>query len=125
MDDAADGLVHLMKVSSSLEQVYVGSGGDVTIYELAQIVAKIVGFEGEIVTDTSRPDGTPRKLMSADKLKALGWRPQTSLAESLLRNLSVVAGERGLKAGGRNQVSGARRAISPIFRWRYFCRNAA
>ena len=78
-DDCADACVHLMKTYSDFEHVNVGSGEDVTILELAQLVCEVVGFGGSIVTDTSKPDGTPRKLMSADKLRAMGWKPSIAL----------------------------------------------
>jgi GDP-L-fucose synthase len=79
VDDCADALVHLMKTYSGDEHVNVGSGEDVTILELAQTVAQVVGFAGQIVTDPSKPDGTPRKLMAAGKLRAQGWTPKISL----------------------------------------------
>ncbi len=79
VDDCADALVHLLQVYSDMEHVNVGSGDDVTILELAELVAQVVGFEGRIVTDPSKPDGTPRKLMSGASLAALGWKPTTPL----------------------------------------------
>jgi GDP-L-fucose synthase len=82
-DDCADACVHLMKTYSDFEHVNVGSGEDVTILELAQLVCEVVGFEGTIVTDTSKPDGTPRKLMSADKLRAMGWTPRIALRDGV------------------------------------------
>ncbi len=82
-DDAADAMVHLMKVYSGESHVNVGSGSDLTIYELAKIIAEVVGFEGEIVKDPRKPDGTPRKLMAADKIKALGWQPKIDLSKGL------------------------------------------
>ena len=82
-DDCADACVHLMKTYSDFEHVNVGSGDDVTILELAQLVCDVVGFEGEIVTDTTKPDGTPRKLMSADKLRAMGWTPSIELRDGI------------------------------------------
>ena len=82
-DDCADALVHLMKVYSDFEHVNVGSGDDVTIRELLEQVCRTVGFEGEIVQDLTKPDGTPRKLMSADKLRALGWQPSISLEDGV------------------------------------------
>jgi GDP-L-fucose synthase len=78
-DDCADACVFLMKTYSDFEHVNVGSGEDVTILELAQLVCEVVGFEGKIVTDTSKPDGTPRKLMSANKLRSMGWSPSIEL----------------------------------------------
>lgn len=83
VDDCADALVHLMKTYSGPEHVNVGSGDDIAIKDLAQLVADIVGFRGLILHDTTKPDGTPRKLMSADKLKAEGWRPKISLGDGI------------------------------------------
>lgn len=83
VDDCADALVHLMKVYSDHEHVNVGSGEDLRIEELARLVMKVVGFDGELKKDTSKPDGTPRKLMSAEKIHALGWKPSISLEEGL------------------------------------------
>ena len=82
-DDCADALVFLMKTYSASEHINVGSGEDLTILELAQTVAEVVGFSGEIVTDPSMPDGTPRKLMSADRLRAMGWEPRIGLREGI------------------------------------------
>jgi GDP-L-fucose synthase len=83
VDDCADALVHLLKVYSDAQHVNVGSGEDLTIRELAELVMKAVGFSGELMFDTSKPDGTPRKLMSADKIRALGWRPRIPLDEGV------------------------------------------
>ena len=83
VDDCADALVMLMRNYSEAEHINVGSGSDLSIIELARLVAKAVGFAGEIVTDPSKPDGTPRKLMSADRLAAMGWRPQISLEDGI------------------------------------------
>jgi GDP-L-fucose synthase len=79
VDDCADALVLLLKNYSGEEHVNVGSGEDLSILDLAHLVCEVVGFEGKIVTDTSKPDGTPRKLMSGSKLKALGWTPKIGL----------------------------------------------
>jgi len=83
VDDLADALVHVLRHYSAAEHINIGSGSDVTIAELAQLVADAVGFGGELVFDTSRPDGTPRKLMDSGRLTALGWRPRIGLAEGL------------------------------------------
>jgi GDP-L-fucose synthase len=83
VDDCADALVHLLKVYSGAEHVNVGSGKDLPIAELARAVCEVVGFNGEIVCDTSKPDGMPRKLMSGAKLQALGWRSAIPLKEGL------------------------------------------
>ena len=82
-DDCADAIVHLAKHYSDAQHVNVGSGTDVTILELAELVCDVVGFTGQIVRDTSKPDGTPRKLMSGDKLAGLGWTPSIPLREGV------------------------------------------
>lgn len=82
-DDCADALVHLMKVHSSPDHVNVGSGEDLPIEDLARLVMEVVGFEGELTKDTTKPDGTPRKLMSADRIRSLGWKPTISLRDGL------------------------------------------
>ena len=82
-DDCADALVFLLKTYSGDEHVNVGSGTDISILDLTKLVCKVVGFEGEIIHDLSKPDGTPRKLMSADKLSAMGWTPKISLEDGI------------------------------------------
>ena len=81
--DAAGAMVRLLESYSGDSQVNVGSGSDVTITELAKMVMEVVGFEGELVHDTARPDGTPRKLMDVTRLKNMGWSPHYSLREGL------------------------------------------
>ncbi|MEK1898013.1 MAG: GDP-L-fucose synthase [Rhizobium sp.] len=83
VDDCADACVHLMKTYSAESHVNVGSGEDISILELAGLVAGAVGFEGEITRDLTKPDGTPRKLMSSDKLRALGWSPKIGMKEGI------------------------------------------
>lgn len=83
VDDCADALVFLLKNYSEHEHVNVGSGEDITILDLVKLICRIVGFEGEIVHDLSKPDGTPRKLMSADKLRAMGWEPKIPLEDGI------------------------------------------
>jgi GDP-L-fucose synthase len=83
VDDGADALVWLMTRYSGDLHVNVGSGEDLTVRALAELVCEVVGFTGEIVSDPSRPDGTPHKLMSGDRLKALGWRPKIGLREGI------------------------------------------
>jgi GDP-L-fucose synthase len=83
VDDCADALVHIMKSYSEEEHVNVGSGEDLSIWDLAHLVKDVVGFRGNIVRDLSKPDGTPRKLMSSAKLRALGWMPAIALKEGL------------------------------------------
>jgi len=83
VDDCADALVFLMENYSDAGHINVGSGQDQTIDELARLVMKVVGFSGQLTHDTSRPDGTPRKLMSNAKLAAMGWSPRISLEAGL------------------------------------------
>ena len=83
VDDCADALVHIMQNYSADEHINVGSGTDVAIDQLARIVADVVGFEGDIVHDHDKPDGTPRKLLSSARLDALGWRPRIGLREGI------------------------------------------
>ncbi|MCP1738893.1 MULTISPECIES: GDP-L-fucose synthase [Bradyrhizobium] len=85
VDDMADACVHLMKTYSSAELVNIGTGEDITIAEFARVVADIVGYGGEISFDTSRPDGTPRKLLDVSRLAKLGWRATTSLEDGVRR----------------------------------------
>jgi len=83
VDDAADALVHLLKTYSGAEHVNVGSGVDLPIIDLARTVARVVGFTGRIETDPTKPDGTPRKLMDASRLRAMGWSPHHDLESGL------------------------------------------
>ncbi len=83
VDDCADACVHLMKVYTDYEHVNVGSGEDITILELTRLVCDVVGFSGEIAHDLAKPDGTPRKLMSGDKIRGLGWTPRIGLREGV------------------------------------------
>ena len=85
VDDMADACVHLMKTYSQAELINIGTGEDITIAEFARVVADIVGYRGEISFDTSRPDGTPRKLLDVSRIAKLGWRSETSLQEGLKR----------------------------------------
>lgn len=85
VDDCADACVYLMRNYSGEEHVNVGSGLDVTINELTRIVMDTLGYDGPIVHDTSKPDGTPRKLMDVSKLADLGWRATTPLSEGIRR----------------------------------------
>src|SRR5690606_18568219 len=82
-DDCADALVFLLKHYSEAEHINVGSGGDRSILALARRVCSVVGFGGETRHARDKPDGTPRKLMSADKLRAKGWKPRSGLEEGI------------------------------------------
>jgi GDP-L-fucose synthase len=83
VDDLADACVHLMRTGYDGPLVNIGCGEDVTIRELAQTVMDVVGFEGRIVFDASKPDGTPRKLLDVSRLNALGWRAATALRQGI------------------------------------------
>jgi GDP-L-fucose synthase len=84
-DDCADGLVFLLKNYSGHEHVNMGSGSDIMISKLVDLVCSVVGFEGQVIYDRSKPDGTMRKLMDAKKLRTMGWSPVIEL-ESGIRN---------------------------------------
>ncbi len=83
VDDLADACVFLMNHYSGNETVNVGTGKELTIKSLTELTAKVVGYEGEILWDTSKPDGTPRKLLDVSKLEKLGWKYQTELEEGI------------------------------------------
>lgn len=83
VDDCADALVFLAQRHSGEGHVNVGVGEDISIRELVQLVADIVGFRGSIRPDPTRPEGAPRKLLSVDKLKALGWKPRITLRDGI------------------------------------------
>lgn len=83
VDDMASACLHLLEHYDGPSQVNVGTGTDVTIRELATLVAAAVGYEGSFEWDTSKPDGTPRKLLDVSKLKQAGWAPQISLEEGI------------------------------------------
>jgi len=79
VDDLADALVHLMNHYSDEIHINIGTGEDLSIHELALIIKTVIGYKGNIVYDTSKPDGTPRKLLNVDRLHQNGWKHQTSL----------------------------------------------
>ena len=83
VDDLADACVFLMQHYSGNETVNLGTGRELTIAELAGLVKKVVGYEGRVCYDTSKPDGTPRKLLDVSKLNRLGWHYKTELAEGI------------------------------------------
>ncbi len=83
VDDLASALVHLLSIANPPDWVNVGSGVDLSILSLAQLIAKAIGFQGEILTDPSKPDGTPKKLTDISLLRSLGWTPKISLEEGI------------------------------------------
>lgn len=89
-DDLAEACVYLMNNYNEPGLVNIGVGEDVSILDLARLVKEIVGFEGEILTDKTKPDGTPRKLMDVTKLNAMGWKASTSLKEGIQKVYNEV-----------------------------------
>lgn len=83
VDDCADGIVHLLTTYDGEEHVNLGSGTDLSIAALMQIICEVVGFTGTIRKDLTMPDGTPRKLMSGDKIRSLGWQPKIALRDGI------------------------------------------
>lgn len=83
VDDCAAGIVFLLKNYSDMEHVNLGTGEDVTIIELAETIKKVVGFDGGLTFDASKPDGTPRKLLDVSKINQLGWRHRHNLEAGL------------------------------------------
>lgn len=83
VDDLADACIFLMNNYSGFDHVNAGTGTDISIKELAELIAQVVGYEGKIVWDTSKPDGTPRKLLDVSKISLMGWKHKTELAAGL------------------------------------------
>jgi GDP-L-fucose synthase len=83
VDDLAAAVVHLGNGYNSPEHLNIGTGEDLTIKELAELVAELAGFNGEIAWDSSKPDGTPRKVLDVSKAKSLGWAPKISLRDGI------------------------------------------
>jgi GDP-L-fucose synthase len=88
VDDLASAVVHLGNSYNSPEHLNIGTGEDLTIKELAQLVAELAGFKGEIAWDSSKPDGTPRKVLDVSKAKSLGWSPKISLRDGIASTIS-------------------------------------
>lgn len=84
-DDCADALIHLLKSYSGESHVNVGTGEEVSIRALAETMCEVVGFDGELVFDASKPDGTPRKLMDSSLLRGMGWSPKVQLKQGIAR----------------------------------------
>ena len=82
-DDVASAVVHVLGAYDEPEPINIGTGADVTIAGLAALIADVVGFTGEVVWDTSKPDGTPRKLLDVSRLRTLGWEPQVGLRDGI------------------------------------------
>ncbi len=93
VDDLADALVHLLELDDPPDWVNVGTGSDVTIAELAQLVAEVVGYRGRIVFDPNKPDGTPVKRTNIDLIQSTGWRPKTDLRTGVERTYQAFLNE--------------------------------
>ena len=92
VEDLADAILFLMEninandlYEKDISHINIGSGKDITINDLAKLIAEIVGFEGQIIHDTAKPDGTPRKLMDVSRINHLGWKYKTELREGLVK----------------------------------------
>lgn len=97
-DDCADALVFLLKNYEGDNPVNVGYGEDISILELAETVKRVVEYKGKIITDLSKPDGTPRKLMSADTLRQMGWQPKTKLEDGIAQTYNWFLKSKNLRA---------------------------
>jgi GDP-L-fucose synthase len=83
VDDLADAVVYLLRGYDAEEIVNVGCGEDITIKELAELVMSVIGYGGRLIFDSTKPDGTPRKLLDVSRLEGLGWRPKISLRSGI------------------------------------------
>jgi len=97
VDDCADAIVFLLGLDDPPDVVNIGTGTEVTIRELAETVQEVVGYAGQLVFDTSKPDGTPRKLCDSSKLRSLGWASEVSLRDGLEKTYACFLEE--LSAG--------------------------
>jgi len=95
-DDLADACVFLLKNYDSPELINIGSGTDVTIRELAELVCEILGYDGTLAFDPTKPDGTPRKLMDSSRLFSLGWKPKIPLRKGIAQAHAWFLAERRL-----------------------------
>lgn len=107
VEDLAEALYVLMQSYESHETVNVGTGEDITIAELAETMKRVVGFEGRVVFDATKPDGTPRKLLDVTRISELGWRPAWSLTDGLRETY------RWMTTSGRVEFPQAERTASP------------
>ncbi len=89
-DDLAEACYFLMKNYDEPGLINIGTGEDISILDLAKLIKKIIGFEGEIITDISKPDGTPRKLMDVSKINSLGWKAKIGLEEGIIKVIEEI-----------------------------------
>lgn len=106
VDDMADACIHVINNYNSSEIINIGVGKDLTIKELADKIKDVVGFTGKIVWDSTKPDGTPRKLLDSSKLFALGWRPKTLLDEGLKKEYEYFKKEFSILLDNKLYVNG-------------------
>lgn len=97
VDDCADACIHLMQHYSGELAINVGSGEEISIFDLTRLVMDVIGYPGEVVTDPTKPDGTPRKLLDSSRLQALGWAPSITLREGIAKAYAAF-----LRGEGRN-----------------------
>jgi GDP-L-fucose synthase len=98
VDELADACAFLLRQDNPPDLINIGTGTDVTIRELTELVAQVIGFKGRITWDATKPDGTPRKLMDVSRLKALGWTARIGLREGVEKTYAAFLAE---KASGR------------------------
>ena len=110
MDDLADACLFLMRHYDSGEIVNIGAGKDLTIAELAALIAAVVGYSGELTFDPAKPDGTPRKLLDLSRLVALGWAPRISLRDGIAMTYRWFLDADGGKTRGTGSSQPARAA---------------
>jgi GDP-L-fucose synthase len=104
VDDLADASLFLLERYSDEPHINVGSGEEVTILELARLVAETVGYDGELVFDPTKPDGTPRKLLDTSRLSELGWTPRIGLRDGLARSYAAFLAGAGRRTSSPRQV---------------------
>ncbi len=100
VDDCADACIHLLEHHSGAAHVNVGAGGDISIAELARLIAEVVGFKGEMRYDPARPDGAPRRRLDGRVLEGLGWRPRIPLRQGLEETWRWFRAAEGRRRGG-------------------------
>ena len=97
VDDCADACIHLMEHYSGEMAINVGSGEEISILDLTRLIMDVIGYQGEVVNDLTKPDGTPRKLLDSSRLESLGWTPRTALREGITKAYAAF-----LRGEGRN-----------------------